>query len=150
MRAGFIGLSALLGLGAAAVSGLILYEGIIVPLLPTVKSVPLWWWALADSPLWIAALCLGWQAGSIREAVAASLAGAVGSHAYVSWASLTNRPGFVNQPLAEVDPLRFWTVSLLINWLLLALPFAAGFMGKRLLAKRAANSSMQPPAFGRG
>jgi len=145
----FVGLSALAGAGAAAVSGLVLYEGIIVPLLPTVRSVPLWWWGLAASPLWIAALCLGWHGRSIREVIATSFATQLGSDVYLYWASITNRPGLTNQTLAEADPLSFWTMSLVLHWLLLAVPFAIGYGAARVRARRTANSRM-PPVFGRG
>ena len=148
MRSSFIGLSAVAGAVAAAVSGLLLYEGIIVPLLPTVRSVPMWWWGLAASPLWIAALCLGWHGRSIREVVAVSFAAQLGSHAYLYWASITNRPGLSNQPLAEAAPVIFWTVGLVLHWLLLAVPFAIGYGTARVRA-RGANSRM-PPAFGSG
>ena len=128
-------ISALTGYATAAVSGLVLYERIMVPLLPTVTAVPLWWWGLAASPLWLGALYLGSRAASIRELAGVSLAAAFGSHAYLYWASVTNRPGLVNQPLAETGPFVFWTEALFGYWLLLALPFASGYAG-RLLLKR--------------
>ena len=129
-------MSALIGCAADAVSGLVLYERITVPILPTVRVVPLWWWGLAASPLWLAALCLGWRAASILELAGASLTTALGSHVYIYWASITNRPGFVNQPLAETDPLTFWTKALLVTWLLLVVPFAFGYVARRLANRR--------------
>jgi len=121
---------------AAALCGLVLYEQIIVPLLLTVRSVPFWWWALAASPLWLGAGCLGWYANSLRELVAASFVGTLGSHLYLYWASVTNRPGLVNQPLAEVDPVTFWTEALAWYWLLLSVPFVLGHIARRLANRR--------------
>jgi len=43
----------------ASLSGLVFYERIVVPLLPSLKSVSLWWWILATSPLWIVAVVIG-------------------------------------------------------------------------------------------
>ena len=64
------------------------------------------------------------------------MASAFGSHAYLNWASVTNRPGLVNQPLAETHPFVFWTATLFVYWLLLAVPFASGYVGRLLLKRR--------------
>ena len=80
---------------------------------------------------------LGWYARSFREVIAASFAATLGSHTYLYWASITNRPGLVNQPLAEVEPLHFWTVTLLIYWLLVGMAFSVGYAGKCLISPAA-------------
>ena len=136
MRWQFLVVASLTCAAAAALCGLVLYELIIVPLLPTVRSVPFWWWALASSPLWLGAGCLGWYANSLRELVAASFVGTLGSHVYLYWASVTNRPGLVNQPLAEIDPVTFWTEGLAWYWLLLSVPFVLGHVVRRLAGRR--------------
>lgn len=121
---------------SAALGGLVLYEQIIVPLLPTVRSVPIWWWALASLPLWLSAGCLGGYANSLLELVAASFVGTLGNHLYLYWASVTNRPGVVNQPLAEIEPVTFWTQALACYWLLLSVPFVLGHFARRLVNRR--------------
>ena len=133
MRWWFIGLSGLLQGIAAIVSWLVLYEGLIVPLLPTVNAVPYWWWFLQTSPVWGTGILLGWFAQSSRELFAASLAGALGSQVYLDWASTTQRPGFVNQPLAETDPAVFWTLGSLFTWMALCVPYLAGLGLRRLV-----------------
>jgi hypothetical protein len=135
----FVGASSLAVLAAAAVSGLIFYEKTIVPSLPTVTSVPLWWWGLSASPVWIAALILGWHATSILELAGASAAGAIGSQVYLYWASITQRPGLVNQPLAETDPAVFWTAGTLVCAAMLAAPYSAGYLGRRAVNGRRAS-----------
>jgi hypothetical protein len=72
-----------------------------------------------------------WFANSLRELVAASFVGTLGSHLYLYWASVTNRPGLVNQPLAEVDLVAFWTETLAWYWLLLSVPFVLGHLARR-------------------
>jgi len=124
----FVSLSGVIQLIAAGIAGLILYEKIIVPLLPDVKSVPIWWWGLQTAPIWMAALLLGWQTLSIRELLAAAWAGAMGSQIYLYWASVTFRAGFLNQPLAESDPVTFWTVGNLVSWILLGVPYLVGYI----------------------
>ena len=127
----FIGLSGVLQIFAAAIADLILYEKVIVPLLPGVKSVPLWWWGLQTAPIWMAALLLGWQTLSIRELLAAAWAGAMGNQILLYWASVTLRAGFPNQPLAETDPLMFWTLGSLVSWVLLTVLYLVGYMTSR-------------------
>ena len=136
MRWWFLVVSSFVCAAAAALCGLVLYEQIIVPLLPGVRSVPVWWWVLASSPLWFGAACLGWYTNSFLELAAASLVGTLGSHLYLYWASVTNRPGLVNQPLAEVDPVGFWTEALAWYWLLLSVPFALGYLTRRFANRR--------------
>jgi hypothetical protein len=96
MRWRFLAASVLITCAAAAVSGLILYERIIVPLLPTVRSVPLWWWGLAASHVWLTALFLGWRTGSVREVVSASVACAIGADVYLYW-GLDHAPARVRE-----------------------------------------------------
>lgn len=124
----FIGLSGILQLIAAAIADFILYNKIIVPLLPGVNAIPLWWWGLQIVPIWMAALLLGWQALSVRELLAAAWAGAMGVQVYLYLASVTFRAGFQNQPLAETDPVMFWTVGSLTSWVLLTILYSMGYM----------------------
>ena len=132
MRAWFLGFAGLAELAAASLSGLFFYERIVVPLLAGVRSVPLWWWVLATSPLWIAALVIGWYARSAFELICGTATGALGQQVYMYWASVTQRPGLVNQPLAQIDPLIFWTVGTLVCAILLGVPSAIGYLVRRV------------------
>lgn len=132
MRAWFVSVAGLAELAAASLSGLVFYERIVVPLLPSLKSVSLWWWILSTSPLWIVAVVIGWYARSAFELVSGTAAGALGWQVYMYWASVTQRPGLENQPLAQVDPLIFWTVGTLVSAILLGVPSVAGYLARHV------------------
>ena len=53
------------------------YDRFIVPLLPTVDSVPIWWWAICISPVIIVAIASGWWAGHVLRVILKSMVGAV-------------------------------------------------------------------------
>src|SRR5258705_3513416 len=132
VRAWFVSVAGLAELAAASLSGLVFYERIVVPLLPSLKSVSLWWWILATSPLWIVAVVIGWYARSAFELDSSTAAGALGWQVYMYWASVTQRPGLENQPLAQVDPLIFWTVGPLVSAILLGVPSVAGYLARHV------------------
>jgi len=112
LRPAFVALS-----GVAVLAGVIvsyqLYQSAIVPRLPAVRSVPLWWWLAAGAPIAAAALTVGWCARSGRELVGAALAGACGWALYAQWARFTSQPGFRNQSLGDSTALD-WSVVLLL------------------------------------
>jgi len=108
----YMGLAVIATFAASSfVSGL-LYGQVIVPRLSSVRSVPMWWWGAASLPIVIAAFAMGWMVHSARAFVLWSLTAAVGINLYIAWASLTGRPGFVNQPSALTNPIAFWTLDL--------------------------------------
>jgi len=123
-------------LAAAIVSGQVLYEGLIVPRLPSLNSVPIWWWLAAGSPMAMCALWFGWFARGWRELVIATLAASGGWALYIQWAAFTHQPGQVNQPFAEASPALFWSLGLSALWSQLLPIFAIGaacraFSGRR-------------------
>jgi hypothetical protein len=120
---------------AALVSQFVLYERVIVPLLPTVTSVPSWWWVLAAAPLGLVAVVVGWYARSVVGLIAATFALALGSQICTYWASITSRPGYGNQPLAEADPLMFWTIGTVLSAIIFGIPCAAVYFGRRAQKK---------------
>jgi len=75
---------------------------------------------------------IGWYARSAFELASGTAAGALGWQVYMYWASVTQRPGLENQPLAQVDPLIFWTVGTLVSAILLGVPSVAGYLARHV------------------
>jgi hypothetical protein len=145
-------LTAIAVFAASSLVSAAFYEYLIVPRLPSVPSVPIWWWAVAGLPVIIAGLVFGWLVRSVASLLLWSIAGAVGINGYVAWASLMGQHAFVNQPLATESPLAFWALGLAAVTPVLGLLLATGRLARIFLAVlgRPANKPLQPPAFGGG
>ena len=135
-RAGiwYMTLAAIAVFAASALLSAALYDYVIVPRLPSVRSVPFSWWLAAGLPIITAGFVFGWLVRSVASFLLWSIAGAVGINAYVTWASLVGRRPFVNQPPAAEAPFVFWTVGLATAALVVGLFLAIGLSARTLLA----------------
>ena len=71
------------------------YENFIVPRLPTVQSVPVWWWLLCCVPVIAVGIYAGWKTKHLKSVFPLSLIGVVG---YVTALQ------FTGQGFHDIDP----------------------------------------------
>lgn len=97
-----------------ALSDLIIYDHLISPILPTVKSVPFYWWLLLFLPSIICCIFLGARAKSYMPTVWLALAGGIASHIFNYYAAINHFPGHSKSWAIESAAI-WWSAGLVLQ-----------------------------------
>ena len=126
-------------MAAEAVAQLALYERLFVPMLASVRRVPVYWWLGVMSPYLLAGIGVASVVSSRRSLIAAAVGGGLGCHALRTVWACSGRPGHLKS-LAVEGPWMWWTSSALLavvgTAVLVAMGCGAVWLGRRIRASR--------------
>jgi len=112
-----------------------LYQKLVFPHLPSIKSVPTIWWVGILTPLLLSTLVLGYSSCSIKVALASALGGTAGLIVYEFVMAYSNQPGH-HKSWAIEAPLDLLVIKAPILFGIILFVTLMGFGTKRVINRR--------------
>ncbi|MDP5145322.1 hypothetical protein ORI98_02560 [Shewanella sp. ULN5] len=94
-----------------ALSDYLIYIQVILPMLPEVQAVPVFWWLVLFSPLIAVCIVIGGLSKSVKGIVPLAISASISMHLYNQIAAILNLPGHAKSWAYEA-PLKFWSIGL--------------------------------------